>query len=75
MSDDKNFWAGTHKEGWQVKREGNERASSVHPTQADAWAEAQNRAKQSGGEAFKQKRNGQIGERNTYGHDPRKYKG
>lgn len=66
----KNFWAGPHARGWQVKGAGNSRATSVHETQAQAWAAAKGHARHNAGEAFLQGRNGQIRERNTYGHDP-----
>ncbi|ARU16435.1 DUF2188 domain-containing protein [Croceicoccus marinus] len=73
MADD--YWATKHPNGWQVKGAGNERATSVHRTQADAWSEAKSRARASGGEAYLTKENGQIRERNTYGRDPRSTKG
>ncbi len=66
----KDYWAGPNSRGWQVKGAGNSRATSVHETQAGAWAEARGRAKDAGGEAFLQNRRGQIRERNTYGNDP-----
>ena len=45
MPNQKNYWTTPRGTGWQVKREGNERATSVHPTQSQAWSEAINRAK------------------------------
>ncbi|HEX8238223.1 MAG TPA: DUF2188 domain-containing protein [Allosphingosinicella sp.] len=71
----KDYWAGPHPDGWQVKGAGNSRASSVHSTQADAWSAALSQARRAGGEAFLQGRNGQIRERNTFGSDPRSSKG
>lgn len=71
----KDYWTTKHPEGWQVKGAGNERASSVHNTQAEAWAESRERAQRSGGEAYLTGRNGKIRERNTYGHDPKSSKG
>ena len=70
MPNKKNFWATKHDDGWAVKREGNQKATSVHDTQAEAWNEAKERARETGGEAFLQNRQGQIRERNTYGNDP-----
>lgn len=55
---------------WQVKGEGNERASAILDTQAEAWDDVKNRARGSKGEAKLQGRNGQIRERNTYGDAP-----
>jgi hypothetical protein len=71
----KDYWTGPHPDGWQVKGAGNSKATSVHSTQARAWAEAQERARTTGGEAYLQGRNGQIRERNTYGYDPEKSEG
>ena len=70
MSKSKNFWTTPHDDCWAVKGEGSERASSLHPTQEDAWNEARRRARGAGGEAFLQGKNGRIRARNTYGHDP-----
>lgn len=70
MANSNNYWTTKHEDGWAVKREGNDRATSVHTTQAEAWAEARQRARGSKGEAFLQGENGQIRERNTYGSDP-----
>ena len=75
MADGKDYWTTRHPDGWQVKREGNERATSVHRTQESAWNETKERARAEGGEAYLQGRSGQIRERNTYGHDPKKSKG
>jgi len=71
----KDYWATRHPDGWQVKREGSERATSVHSTQEAAWAEARERARSTQGEAYLQNRHGQIRERNTYGSDPTSSKG
>jgi len=71
----KNYWATPHQDGWQVKGEGNKRATSIHATQAEAWKAAKGRAQEGRGEAYLQNRQGQIRERNTYGHDPERTKG
>lgn len=71
----KDYWTTKHPDGWQVKAAGNERATSVHETQASAWAESRQRAQHSGGEAYLTGKNGQIRERNTFGNDPRSSKG
>ena len=75
MSKGKDYWATKHPDGWQVKGAGNSRATSVHPTQGAAWAEAKERARSENSEAYLTGRNGQIRERNTYGNDPRRTKG
>ena len=75
MANEKNYWT-THKSGgWSVRKEGSDRAASVHSTQTEAWSEARRLARGSGGEAFLQGRDGKIRARNTYGHDPYPPKG
>ncbi|GGL64274.1 DUF2188 domain-containing protein [Wenxinia marina] len=68
---DGDYWTTRHEDGWQVKREGASRASSVHGTQAEAWEECKRLARGAKCEAYLQGEDGQIRERNTYGHDPR----
>lgn len=59
-----------HEDGWAVKGAGNQRASSVHDTQAEAIEVARNIAINQASEMLIHGRNGQIRERNTYGKDP-----
>lgn len=59
-----------HKDGWAVKGAGNQRATSVHTTQAEAIHEAKQIAQNQQSEMLIHGRNGQIRERNTYGDDP-----
>lgn len=71
MANNKNVWVHQRDDGtWQTKREGGERASGVHDTQAEAWDQAKELARETGGEAFLTNREGKIRERNTYGNDP-----
>ena len=56
---------------WVNRREGNDRASSVHSTAAEASARGQELARNTDSEWLKHRKdNGQIHERNTYGKDP-----
>ena len=71
----KDYWTTSHPDGWQVKGSGNSRATSIHARQEDAWAETRARAKEAGGEAYLNGRNGKIRARNTYGNDPKSTKG
>lgn len=64
-----------HKEGWAVKTSGASRASSVHKTQEKAIAAARTSSKADRSELFVHGKNGQIREKNTYGHDPYPPKG
>lgn len=59
-----------HSKGWAVKGSGNERATSVHPTQREAIEAARDIARNQGTELFVHGENGRIRERNTYGNDP-----
>jgi hypothetical protein len=72
----KDYWVSQTPGGdWRVKREGAERASSVHGTQAEAWDRARGLAREAHSEAFLKNRKNVIRERNTFGHDPRRSKG
>ncbi len=59
-----------HKDGWAVKGEGNQRATSTHSTQQQAIDAARGIAKNQQSEILVHGRNGQIRERDSYGHDP-----
>lgn len=59
-----------HPDGWAVKPEGGERASSVHDTQAEAIERAREIARNQGSELFIHGRNGRIRERDSHGNDP-----
>lgn len=64
-----------HPQGWAVKGAGNERATSVHPTQAAAIAAGRDLAQSQRSELLIHRENGQIRARNSYGHDPYPPKG
>lgn len=64
-----------HAHGWAVKGAGNERASSVHPTQKAAEAAARQTAMRNQSEVLIHGQDGRIRERNTYGRDPHPPKG
>ena len=55
---------------WAVQREGADRASSLHPTQADAIDAGRRIAESERGELFIHRPNGQIRDRDSYGNDP-----
>lgn len=59
-----------HKDGWAVKKEGNERASSVHDTQADALKQARDQGRQDKVEVVTHGRDGRIRDSDSYGNDP-----
>jgi ABC-type multidrug transport system ATPase subunit len=60
--------------GWRVDVEGQDRASGMHDTQQAAWQQAKQIAQRHQSEALLHGRNGQIRERKTYRHDPRRTK-
>src|SRR5215216_3881860 len=55
------------QKGWAVVREGNERATSVHPTQAEAAKEGRDIARRDETEFFLHAQDGRIREHNSYG--------
>ena len=76
MANNDNYWTSPRDDGrWESQREGSQRPSRVFDTQREAWDHSRVRARDTGGEAFLQGRNGQIRERNTYGNDPYPPKG
>jgi hypothetical protein len=56
--------------GWAVQREGARRASSLHPTQADAIDAGRQLAQNEHLELFIHGRDGRIRDRDSYGSDP-----
>lgn len=56
--------------GWAVRREGGERVTSRHPTQADAIERAREIARHQRSEVVTHRPNGQIRDSDSYGHDP-----
>ena len=55
---------------WAVEREGGQRASSLHETQAEAAAAGRRAAREDRTEFNLHGRNGQIREKDSYGNDP-----
>ena len=55
---------------WQVRREGAERASSVHPTQTEAAERGRELARQERVELLIHRRDGTIRDSDSYGNDP-----
>ena len=55
---------------WVVKREGSQRASSVHDTQKEAEKKGRQIARNDKAEFVLHNRQGQIRERDSYGSDP-----
>lgn len=60
---------------WAVVGEGNARATTVVPTQAEAIEKAREIARNQQSELFVHGRDGQIRERDSHGHDSPRRKG
>lgn len=68
--------AGPHSGGgWQAKKAGNERASAVTRTQAEAIKRGRELAKTEKSELIVQGRDGRIRAKDSEGNDPRRTKG
>ncbi|MGE0095131.1 MAG: DUF2188 domain-containing protein [Alphaproteobacteria bacterium] len=59
-----------HVEGWAVKSEGSQRASSLHRTQQQAIEQAREVAQNQKSELFVHGKDGRIRERDSFGNDP-----
>ncbi|MEV8609566.1 DUF2188 domain-containing protein [Amycolatopsis sp. NPDC051373] len=60
---------------WKNKVEGSSRAANSHATKKDAASKGRDMARERKVEHFIRNQDGRIGERNTYGHDPRSIPG
>ena len=60
---------------WKNRPQGTQRASSTHDTKAEAQAAGKQMAKDRKVEHVIKNKDGQIGQRNSYGNDPRRSKG
>jgi uncharacterized protein DUF2188 len=69
-SQSKNIHVVPRDGAWAVRRDGNERASSTHPTQEEARQEAVKIAKKEKTEVVIHRPDGRIRERDSYGNDP-----
>jgi hypothetical protein len=66
----KNVHTVPHEGGWANRRAGADRVSKVFPTKDAAQSAGREAAKNEGVEHVIHKKDGTIGERNSYGHDP-----
>lgn len=64
-----------HQDGWQVKRDGNEKASHVVPTKAEAVGIAREISQHQGTELQIHGQNGRIQSSDCHGNDPYPPKG
>ncbi len=66
----KNQWVVKHGDKWGVRGEGNDRLTSTHDTQREAFERAREIARKQRSEVIIQGEDGKIRERNSYGNDP-----
>jgi hypothetical protein len=59
-----------HGDKWAVRREGREKVSSLHRTQKEAEQKGRQTARKHKSEFFLHNRQGEIRQRDSYGHDP-----
>ena len=59
-----------HENGWAVRREGAERASTVTRTKEQAFEQARDIGQRERGEVIIHRENGTIQEERSYGNDP-----
>jgi hypothetical protein len=59
-----------HGDGWANRRDDAQRVSNTAPTKDEAEKVGRGMAKRDRVEHLIHRRNGTIGERNSYGHDP-----
>jgi hypothetical protein len=68
----KDVWVSPHPNGWQVKRQGNDRASRVTDTQREAITIARVYAQQEGSELVIQRADGRIRDKDSHGDESSK---
>lgn len=66
----KNVWVSPSSDGWSVKQEGEQKEITTFKTKAEAEQFGKAIAKANHSELISQKRNGQIGSKDSYGKDP-----
>jgi hypothetical protein len=64
-----------HGDGWANKREGAKRVAKVFATKDEAQAAGRGTAIRDKVEHLIHNKDGQVAERNSYGNDPRRFKG
>ena len=75
MSKGKNQHVTKHSEGWQVKGAGNNKATAVTNTQAEAIKIAREIAKNQQSELIIHGTNGKIRQKDSHGNDPKNIEG
>jgi hypothetical protein len=71
----KNVHTVSHAGGWANRREDSKRVSKVFKTKAEAQAAGRKTAMRERVEHLIQSKDGAVAERNSYGNDPKRFKG
>jgi ketosteroid isomerase-like protein len=71
----KDVWTVPHGDGWANRRADAKRVSKVFATKAKAQAAGRKTAMRARVEHLIHSRDGKVAERNSYGNDPRRFKG
>lgn len=71
----KDVYVQVHPDGWQVKKQGNERASAVTSTKKEAVEIGRDASRKEHSELIIKDESGRIQSRDSHGHDPRRSKG
>ncbi len=75
MTKGKDVFVGPHKDGWQVKKAGNDKASAVTETKKEAVDLGRELAKKEQSELVIQNQDGKIAQKDSHGNDPKKTPG
>lgn len=70
MAKKKDYHVVPNSSGWSVKREGNQKASSLHETKQEAVDAGKDLAKKAETELVIHRKNGTIQDSDSYGNDP-----
>lgn len=71
----KDVYVQPHAEGWEVKKQGNARASAVTETKSEAVKLGRAAAQKENSELVIKGKDGTIQQKDSHGHDPRGTKG
>jgi hypothetical protein len=71
----KDVYVQPHPDGWQVKKQGNDRASAVTETKKEAVDIGRDAARKEHSELVVKGKDNKIQSKDSHGHDPRKSKG
>lgn len=71
----KDVYVQPRPDGWEVRKQGNERATAVTDTKKEAEKIGRDAARKEGSELVVKDEHGRIERKDSHGHDPRRSKG